>query len=83
MLDFFFIWDAATFWARSHKLRWRSELEEEDKRESKWTDVLAYSEGTFKGNNWDTEKNSKREFAATLTHLKDFWQTSLTRTHHI
>ncbi|KAL7375759.1 hypothetical protein ABVT39_023147 [Epinephelus coioides] len=36
----------------------RAELEEEEERESKRTDVQTYSEGTFKGNDFDSVKNT-------------------------
>lgn len=40
-----------------------AEPEEEEERESQRADVHAYSEGTFKGNGFGTEKNSEREVA--------------------
>lgn len=42
-------------------------MEEEEERESKRTDVQTYSEGTFKGNGFGIEKNSKCEVTGNLS----------------
>ncbi len=59
----------------------RAELEEEEERESKRTDVQTYSEGTFKGNGFDIDKNSKCEVPGTLTRLQGLWRMPFTHTH--
>lgn len=51
-----------------------------ERRESKLTDVLDYSGGTFNGSNHDTGKNSKCELTGVLTHLNGLRQMSLTLT---
>lgn len=42
-------------------------MEEEEERESQRTDVQTYSEGTFKGNGFGIEKNSKCEVTGNLS----------------